>query len=89
MPRIFDNIEEELLPVLQETLSLSARADFCVGHFNIRRRRYLILTSNGYPAGRHKLLDTFRSLLDTLKLDVSNSRMSNKHSRWRCNNRLE
>ena len=83
MPRIFDNIDQDLLPALRETLKTANHADFCVGYFNLRGWRGLssyIEEWEGGEGGCCRLLvgmqpppeDTFRR---TMRLDKRDARV--------------
>jgi superfamily II DNA or RNA helicase len=51
MPRIFDNIEYQLLEGLNYTLDVSHKADFCVGYFNLRGWKQVADKVNAWTGG--------------------------------------
>ncbi len=51
MPKIYDNIENQLIDGLINTLDVSHRADFCVGYFNLRGWKQLADKISGWTGG--------------------------------------
>jgi PLD-like domain len=75
MPRIFDNIEQSLLPALQETLEVTDHADFCVGYFNLRGWKQLDRFVESWAGGDghccRLLVGMHRLPMDELKAALS------------------
>jgi len=89
LPRIFDNIEEYLLPTLRSALEVGVQADFCVGYFNLRGwRKVDDLVENfaggeraccrlliGIPQLPQDILYESRSLLCSTNTGIDNSKV--------------
>jgi hypothetical protein len=55
VPRIFDNIEQQLLPGIRELLPGSSRLDACVGYFNLRGWRSISGDIDAWRGSSHPL----------------------------------
>jgi hypothetical protein len=93
MPRIFDNIEQSLLPALQQALTVSDRADFAVGYFNLRGWKYLAHYIDDWQGGGDnccRLLvgmqkqpeEQLRSLLSLVQRDEGMDQQTTVRLRW-------
>ena len=54
MPKIFDNIDQNLLPALKTTIDNSYKSDFCVGYFNLRGWKAIDTNIDNFGGGEGK-----------------------------------
>lgn len=75
MPKIYDNIENQLTTGLNETLEVSQRTDFCVGYFNLRGWKEVadkidLLSGATINEGTEDIYRTCRLLVGMQKLPI-------------------
>ena len=75
MPKIYDNIENQLTTGLNETLEVSHRTDFCVGYFNLRGWKEVadkidLLSGDIIKEGTEDIHRTCRLLVGMQKLPI-------------------
>ena len=86
MPRIFDNIDNSLLPSLRDTIKVSEKSDFCVGYLNIRGWKSiddLIENFKGGEDNQCRLIigmtnNEDRELKESLKISIGQDYIDNK-----------
>ena len=90
MPRIFDNIELELLEALRNTLPKSYNADFCVGYFHLRGWRKIDDLIENFVGGElgccRLLIGMQKSAKDQVQEALSLSKSPNLTSLQAANN---
>jgi hypothetical protein len=75
MPKIYDNIENQLTQGLNETLEVSDRSDFCVGYFNLRGWKEVsdkidVLSGQTIIEGKEEIHRTCRLLVGMQKMPL-------------------
>ena len=77
MPTIYDNIENQFLRGLSNSLEVATRADFCVGYFNLRGWKgvadYVDQWQGGEDSCCRLLIGMQRMPLDMVKAGYANS----------------
>ncbi len=73
MPNIFDNLNQYLLPTLQDTLKESYRADFCIGYFRLSGWQHLETYIDKWAGGEGKCCRLLIGITGKKRIDNKNA----------------